>query len=482
VIAVVTAGLATAAFGLSFTSAAGAAPESSAANPSGLELIKTKTSLLGKHYWYQQTFKGLPVINGYYAKHVTKSGGVQIADGRDAVPATLDVTAKVPSATATKSANAAVSARAARARIAGPEKDVTPAPAATAGAAQLAVIGGPDARLVWNVTSRSAQGVTRSLVDAKSGSVVESKVISDHADGRGIVFDPNPVVSERDEKLTDQDDADTDELFPAHKNVVLRNLAGNGKLEGTYVNIVKAKGGLAESADNRFLYTRDDDRFEQVMSYYQVNQTQEYIHSLGFTEVNNESQDFEINTYAGDNSFYDPSKDVITMGEGGVDDGEDAEVIWHEYGHAIQDDIVPGYGESLQAGAIGEGFGDYWAVTMSVPVSRNFDLPCVMDWDATSYTTTEPHCLRRTDTGKTTDDIVNQVHDDGEIWSNALWDIHKALGRNKANKVILEGTFFYAPDTSFADAARVTVQAARLLYGKPTAAKVTEAFQARKIL
>ena len=50
------------------------------------------------------------------------------------------------------------------------------------------------------------------------------------------------------------------------------------------------------------------------------------------------------------------------------------------------------------------------------------------------------------------------------------------------NKVILEGTFFYAPDTSFADAARVTVQAARLLYGKATAAKVTEAFQARKIL
>jgi Zn-dependent metalloprotease len=482
VIAVVTAGLATVSIGLSFTSAAGAAPESPAENPSGLKLIKTKTSLLGKHYWYQQTFKGLPVVNGYYAKHVTTSGGVQIADGRDAVPENLDVTAKVPAATATKSANAAVSARAARARIAGPEKDVTPAPTATEGAAQLAVIGGPNARLVWNVTSRSTQGVTRSLVDAKSGAVVESKVISDHVDGRGIVFDPNPVVSERNEKLTDADDANTDELFPAHKSVILRNLDGTGKLEGKYVNVVKAKGGLAESANHQFLYYRDDDRFEQVMAYYQVNQTQEYIHSLGFTEVNNESQDFEINTYNGDNSFYDPSKDRITMGEGGVDDAEDAEVIWHEYGHAIHDDVVPGFGESLQAGAIGEGFGDYWAVTMSVPVSRNFDLPCVMDWDATSYTTTEPHCLRRTDTGKTMDDLVGQVHDDGEIWSHALWDIHKALGRTKANKVILEGTFFYAPDTSFADAARVTVQAARLLYGKAAAAQVTKAFQDRKIL
>jgi Zn-dependent metalloprotease len=48
--------------------------------------------------------------------------------------------------------------------------------------------------------------------------------------------------------------------------------------------------------------------------------------------------------------------------------------------------------------------------------------------------------------------------------------------------VILEGTFFYAPDTSFADAARVTVQAARLLYGKGAATQVTKAFQDRKIL
>jgi len=480
VVAIVTAGLVTVSLGLSFSSTAGAVPEAKPAD--GLKLVKTKTSLLGEHYWYQQTFKGLPVVNGYYAKHVSKSGTIEVNDGRDAVPADLDVNAKVPSATATKSANAVVTARSARAQRGGPEKNLTPAPAAGDGAAQLAVIGGPNARLVWNVTSRSSEGVSRSLVDAKTGSVVESKVISDNVDGRGTVFDPNPVVSERNEKLTDQDDANTNELFPAHKNVILRNLAGNGKLEGPYVNIAKAKGGVARSANNQFLYFRDDDRFEQVMAYYQVNQTQEYIHSLGFKDVNNESQDFEINTYADDNSFYDPSKDTITMGEGGVDDAEDAEVIWHEYGHAIQDDVVPGYGESLEAGSIGEGFGDYWAVTMSVPVSRNFDLPCVMDWDATSYTDTEPHCLRRTDTGKTTDDIIGEVHADGEIWSNALWDIHKALGRTKANKVILEATFFYAPDTSFADAARATVQAARLLYGKGAAAQVTKAFQDRKIL
>jgi len=476
----VAAGLVSVSLGLSFTSAAGAVPQVRAADPNGLKLIKTKTSLLGKHYWYQQTFKGLPVINGYYAKHVAKDGAVQIADGRDAVPATLDVSAKVASASATQSANAAVTARARR--VAGPNKSEVLQPAATSGAAQLAVIGGPDARLVWNVTSRSTEGVSRSLVDAKTGSVVESKVISDNVDGRGSVFDPNPVVSEQNEKLTDQNDKNTDELFLAQKNVILRNLDGSGKLNGTYVNIKEAKGGLAQSKTNTFVYQRQNDKFEQVMAYYHVNQTQEYIHQLGFTEVNNESQDFSIDTFSGDNSFYDPSTDMITMGEGGVDDAEDAEVIWHEYGHAIQDDVVPGFGESEEAGAMGEGFGDYWAVTMSVPVSKGFELPCVMDWDATSYTSTEPHCLRRTDTGKTIDDKTGEVHDDGEIWSNALWDIHKALGRTKANKLILEATFFYDPDTSFAAAAQDTVQAARLLYGKAAAQTVTDAFKARKIL
>ena len=58
---------------------------------------------------------------------------------------------------------------------------------------------------------------------------------------------------------------------------------------------------------------------------------------------------------------------MIKLGKGGVDDAEDAEVILHELGHAIQDSQqVPfGFGGSLEAGSIGEGFADYWAVTVS---------------------------------------------------------------------------------------------------------------------
>src|SRR6185503_15337129 len=183
-----------------------------------------------------------------------------------------------------------------------------------------------------------------------------------------------------------------------------------------------AKNKQPHSATNQFSYTRNNDFFEQVMAYYSITETQKYIHNLGFTNVNNEAQDIKTTGLTDDNSFYDPSADRITFGTGGVDDAEDAEVIWHEYGHAIQDAQVPGFGSSELAGSIGEGFGDYWATTMAEPVADGFHLACVADSDSTSYTTKLPHCLRRVNLNITMDDRTGEVHHDGQIWSRALWD------------------------------------------------------------
>jgi Zn-dependent metalloprotease len=106
-----------------------------------------------------------------------------------------------------------------------------------------------------------------------------------------------------------------------------------------------------------------------------------------------------------------------------------------------------------------------------------------MDWDSTSYTTDTPHCLRRTDGPKIyPGDLDGEVHDDGEIWSRALWDVNRALGRTAANRVILESQFFFTPDVSMPAAAQLTVTTARALYGARAAAKVRAAFQDRGIL
>lgn len=458
----------------------------SAGVPADLVPVRTLTSLLGTHQWFAQTFHGLPVLDSFYAVHRDNTGAVSsIADGRLAVPAALSTIPAVTAGAATKAASGALVAAAATADKAASSratKNSTVIAATGTGTTTLAVVGGARATLVWSVVSSGADGESRTLVDARTGAVREVKGLSKNATGKGKVFDPNPVVALKNESLTDKNDADQAVLDPAYRTVTLAHLNTSGTLVGAYAQVTQANGGLATSPTRQFLYTRADDRFEQVNAYWGIDKAQTYIQSLGFMDVNNESQKLLIDTTTVDNSFYSPSADTITYGTGGVDDAEDLEVVWHEYGHAIQDAQVPGYGSSEQAGATGEGFGDYWAVQMSQTTSKGFDIPCVMDWDSTSYTTTVPHCLRRTDTGKTTADIDGEVHDDGEIWSNALWDMNKALGRERANKIILEAQFSYTPDNSFAQAATTTVAAAKALYGQAVANKVHKAFADRMIL
>jgi hypothetical protein len=93
-----------------------------------------------------------------------------------------------------------------------------------------------------------------------------------------------------------------------------------------------------------------------------------------------------------------------------------------------------------------------------------------------------PHCLRRIDTNLVyPGDLDGEVHDDGQIWSRALWDIRQAVGHVKADTLILEGSMNF-PGTTMPDLANRTVTAAQSLYGKHVADQVRAAFQDRGIL
>jgi zinc metalloprotease ZmpB len=304
----------------------------------------------------------------------------------------------------------------------------------------------------------------------------------------GRVFLPNPVADLQDQSLTDQKDSDYAALQPAYHSVTLTNLDGSGFLSGDWANVRSETGDPAFSSTGAFLYKRDDDRFEQVMGYYWITEAQKYIQSLGFgvtrRPVNKESQDIRINQLGIDNSYSWDKHDVVRFGKGGVDDAEDAEVILHEYGHAMQDSQQTpfGFGASTEAGSIGEGFADYWAVTVSNVIAPTPDAPCVADWDSVSYTSTIPHCLRRTDLNlHYPGDLNGRVHHDGQIWSRALWDIRKALGHVKADTIILEGQFDM-PDPTMPELAQSTVAAAQRLYGAGAATATRRAFAARGIL
>jgi hypothetical protein len=336
------------------------------------------------------------------------------------------------------------------------------------------------------------------LAAATTPTAFAAKPRSNSSIGSGRVFVPNPVADlgvgtfAFRESLTDQKDADFAALAPAYHEETLTNLDGSGFLHGDWATVYSSTGNPAYSPTNTFDYNRSQDEFEQVMAYYWITEAQKYIQSLGFGSslppIDMQPQRLRINQLGVDNSFEtDHPRLEIRYGKGGVDDAEDAEVILHEYGHAIHSSQNFSFA-SEEAGAISEGFGDYWALTVSDVVSQadkvavSSDLPCIADWDSTSYTSAVPHCLRRTDLDlHYPADLNGEVHHDGQIWSRALWDIRQALGNRVADTIILAGSFDF-PGTTMPDLAQRTVTAAEELYNPATAATVRAAFQARGIL
>jgi hypothetical protein len=431
----------------------------------GRTLIAVRQSLLGSHEWYQQTYHGLPVLGGYYGVHIDRrSGRVETQDGRLRVGGAPAITARFAGSQAAGSAAA---------RLGG-----TPL------RSNLVIVPGDEAKLAWSIVTDRPSGSVRTIVDAATGAILKEEPLVKEATGSGQVFEPNAVVTLQNEGLTDQKDKDAPVFAAAYRTVTLTQLDNSGELVGAYAT--NTSGGAVKSATHTYFFNRSEKGFEQVMGYYHITRAQEYIHSLGFTDVNNEAQKYKTTGLTIDNSFYDPSVDQITFGTGGVDDAEDAEVIWHEYGHAIQDAQVPGFGDSEEAGSIGEGFGDYWAMTMASAVSPDTATTpwaCIADWDSVSYTSGTPHCLRRVDGTKVyPGGLDGEVHDDGEIWSRALFDIFNALGRTRADTTILEAQFSFAPGTSMPAAAQKIVGTARALYGNQAANACTAAFKARGIL
>ena len=308
---------------------------------------------------------------------------------------------------------------------------------------------------------------------------------SNSSTGTARVFLPNPVADLQDESLTDQKDADYPALQPAYHTAKLTNLDGSGFLCGAWACVYSETGNRAYSQTNTFSYNRHQDEFEQSMAYYWITEAQKYIQGLGFgvwrRPINMQSQLVRINQLGVDNSFATTQpRTELRFGKGGVDDAEDAEVILHEYGHAIH--FSQNFDFGGEGGAISEGFGDYWAVTVSDHIAPTPDEPCVADWDSVSYTSRVPHCLRRVDTNlHYPEDLNGEVHHDGQIWSRALWDIRGALGPTTADTIILQGSFDF-PGTTMTDLANRTVDAAQQLYGNGAAGKVRKAFQNRGIL
>lgn len=202
---------------------------------------------------------------------------------------------------------------------------------------------------------------------------------------------------------------------------------------------------IAQSNSDTMLFTRNELGFEDVNAFYHLNNYRTYWQSLGFTGLDASQIYVDVHGNNGaDNSFFSPATPLrLIFGQGGVDDAEDADVIIHEYGHALSYFAAPGSNSGSQRNAIDEGFGDYLAVSYSKSYS-NHKWNEVFSWDGHN----EYWAGRDANSSKTNLDISSSqnIYYNGEIWSTVMTDLLLNIGRNNADKFAIELMYYNTPN------------------------------------
>jgi hypothetical protein len=115
-------------------------------------------------------------------------------------------------------------------------------------------------------------------------------------------------------------------------------------------------------------------------------------------------------------------------------------------------------------------------------ITPETDPACIADWDAVSYSSEDPPCLRRLDrTLKYTGEITSAIHRNGQIWSHALWNLRTAIGHAHADTAILWAQFDWT-GTTMPELAQRIVDEVEDRYGAAEAALAEAAFEDRDIL
>lgn len=332
----------------------------------------------------------------------------------------------------------------------------------------------------WIVYVNARSGGTLSLYDNLSA-----------ATGRALVFDPSPVIAlDGHEVLLTPGRRVRRVPRNAYRAVSLRGLSGNGFLDGSRVTTRPTdERRRVHSPNHRFELESDAIGFEEVMAYYHIDTAIRYLEALGYRgtrKIFRRPVEVNVNGTREDNSWYSPWLKRLTFGTGAIDDAEDAETILHELGHAIQDAICPDFGQSKEAAAMGEGFGDYFAASFFADRKPERYATTVMAWDGLLIGLEEgsdPPCLRRLDGDLTFDDfrVRGDEHENGRIWSATLWDIRCALGRTLADTLILESHFQLDGFTTFARGARAIIDADANLAAAANAIALRQIFERRRI-
>lgn len=439
-----------------------------------LKFDTVRTSIFGSHVLFQQRRAGRPVSGAWVRVDVDRRGRM-VAVQNDAVPvketeriAKLQATWRtkgINRARASRVAKEAVKLNAQRERVISAERTWREVEGRNYDA--------------WKVMVRTygPESLWRIYVDARTGKVVEKK--DTFAAARGRIFDPSPPAALDD---TTMDPTVMDLPKRAYRVVKLKGLNGSGLLEGPHV-IVHGPGRRVKRVDGEFMFHRDQRQFREVMVYHHIDSTARHLHKLGFTDLFRKPIRAYVDATDEDNSWYDPEKRNrwLVFGTGGnVPDAEDAEVIVHEYAHAIQDAQVPGWGDSYQSKALGEGFGDFLAATLYYAKKPARFRDRVFAWDYMGEG--RGRSLAKKVRYSSFSNRRDKEHTNGQIWSACLWELRALLGPRKAERVVIASHYLCTRSSSFKDAAHRILEANERLHKDEDRKAIRAVFERRGIL
>jgi hypothetical protein len=294
--------------------------------------------------------------------------------------------------------------------------------------------------------------------------------------------------------LKDRNDQDSSLLTSLRLPVTLERLSdSSGCLRGQYADArlgMKGKKVCSPGADFTGA-TRSKSNFEAVMAYFHIDRTRFYADNLGLSQaLRQKPQKVFTNAIPDDNSFYSTADHSMVLGTGGIDDGEDADVIVHEYGHSLQDQAAPGsLNTGREGGTLAEGYGDYMAAAMSALTTGGSEWDaCIFDWDGIPYSPTGT-CGRTADTNKNVEKAEKQctkeIHCVGEVYSSMLLDLREALGNDASgnsvmDRVVLEANFMGSKKTNYKSTGKALLAADALLYAGAHKPTIQQALTARK--
>ena len=302
-----------------------------------------------------------------------------------------------------------------------------------------------------------------------------TKRLYSHRDSTIVVntFQPDPITSSESEtsfSLLDNDDANSERLteLMVSDSISVRwdSIDKMWKLESDFT---KARDLFSPfispptSSNANFSFNRSEAGFEYVNAYYHINNQHRHLEDLGFNDLVNYPIAFDAHGSSLEQSFFDPITDStgqLAFGEGGVDDAEDADVIIHEYGHAISYDVAPGTAIGTERLAIEEGLCDFFAISYSREYS-DYQRDVIFNWDGhndfwsgreLTYSRTYPS------------DLEDELYLDAPMWASAIADVYDYYGRDVSETLLITSMYSYFPGMSMVEAAQLYLKADTLLY------------------